>query len=117
MRFQYQSRRAGITGKGAGVMADTDVDVASVAGQVVDAVRNDHAGGPTGEVVIEGPDGPLGPSAARAEELPEMFLGLGVHRKHRVSHCGILGFQLGDSPELGVPIRALSPRKSLLNLV
>jgi hypothetical protein len=38
-----------------------------------------------------------------------------IHSKS--SRPGLLGFQLGDSPEPGAPIRALPPGKGLLNLV
>ena len=101
----------------AGVVAQPDVEVAAVAGNVVNAVRDDHAGGPTGEVVVEGLKCPLRPHAALAKELAEMLLGLGIDGEYGVSRSGVLGFQFGDSLELRVSIRALATLQNLLDLV
>jgi len=49
----------------------------AVASQVVDAVGNDHAGGPTGEVVVEGLERSLGPHPARAIQFAEVLFRLG----------------------------------------
>ena len=98
-------------------MTQADVEVAAVACEIVDAVRNDHAGRPTGEVVVERPEGLLRPDAAPAEKLPEMLFGLGIHGKHGVSRRGVFGLPCGDPPELGVPIRTLTSFQALLNLM
>ena len=37
----------------AGVVTEADVEVAAIAGQIVDPVRDDHPRGPSGEVVVE----------------------------------------------------------------
>src|ERR1035437_8339287 len=77
-----------VAGEVAGVVDQADVEVGAAARQAVDAVRNDHAGGPTGEVVVEGLERPLGPGTTLAIELPQKFLGLGVDGKHRVFRGG-----------------------------
>ena len=98
-----------VAGELAGVVTQAEVEVAAVASQIVDAVRNDHARRPTGEVVVERPEGPLRPHAAVAVELSQMLLGLGVEGKHRVSRRAVLGLQLGDALELRVPVGRLPP--------
>jgi hypothetical protein len=95
----------------------TDVEVAAVACEVVDAVRNDHAGRPTGEVVIERPEGLLRPDAALAEKLLEMLFGLGIYGKHGVSRGDVFGLPGGDPPELGVSIGVSTSFQTLLNLM
>ena len=67
-----------VAGELAGVVTEADVEVAAVAGQIVDRVRDDQTRGPTGEVVVERAEGLLRPHAALAIELPEMLLGLGI---------------------------------------
>src|ERR1700675_3981497 len=71
-----------VAGELAGVGAQGDVDVAAVAGKVVDAVGNDHTGGPTREVVVERLKCLLCVNPPRAKELPEMFLCLGIDGEH-----------------------------------
>jgi hypothetical protein len=60
-----------VTGEFARIVAPADVDVSQVVCQIVDAVRDHDAGGPTGKVVIERLKRPLGPDAARAKELAQ----------------------------------------------
>lgn len=85
-------------------MTQAEVDVAAVAGQVVDAVRNDHAGGPTGEVVVERAEGPLRPHATLAIELSEVLLGLGIQGKHGIARVEVLALQFRNALELRLAI-------------
>ena len=63
-----------VAGELAGVVTEADVDVATIAGQIVDAVRDDQTRGPTGEVVVERAEGLLRPHAALAIELSQTLL-------------------------------------------
>lgn len=55
-----------VAGELAGIVIEPDVDVATVADLIIDAVGNDDAGGPTREVVVECLERLLRPHAARA---------------------------------------------------
>lgn len=99
------------------VVAQADVDMAAIAKEVVDAVRNNDAGSPTGKVMVERQKWLLRPHAALAKELSEMFFCLGIEGKHGVTRGKVLGLQFGDPQELGVPIRAVAACQNLLNLV
>ncbi len=98
-------------------MAQANVEVTAVAKEVVNAVRNDHAGSPTGEVMVQRAERLLCPYAALAEELPEMLFGLGIEGKYGVAHREVFGLQFRDPPELGVPIGAVPAFQNLLDLV
>src|SRR5271166_2841779 len=90
------------------VVAQADVDMATIAKDVVDAMRNNHAGSPTGKVMVERPECLLRPHAPLSKELPKLFFCLGIEREHGVARCKVLGLQFGNPQELGVPIRAVS---------
>jgi hypothetical protein len=82
-------------------MTQTDVDVTAVPSEVIDAVGNDYASGPTGKVVIERLERLLRPYTTFAKELPEMLFRLRIQGKHRVACCNVFGLQFGDPLELG----------------
>ena len=106
-----------IASERAGVVAQADVDVAQVASHIINSVRDDHTGGPTGEVVIEGWKRLLSPHAARAVQLSEVLFGLGIHGKDRVSSGQVVGLQLRNALELRVPIGRLAAVLPLVDLV
>jgi len=89
-----------VAGETTGVVAEADVDVAPIAGHIVDAVRDDHAGRPTGKVVIESPERLLRSNAAIAKPLAEMLLGLGIDAEYRVAGLRVLRLQGRDALEL-----------------
>src|SRR5271166_4939242 len=91
--------------------------MATIAQEVVNAVRNDHPSRPTGKVMVECPECLLRPHATLAKELSEMFFCLGIEGKHGVSRSKVFGLQFGDPLELGVPIGAVSACQNLLDLV
>ena len=93
-----------VAGEQAGVVTQPQIEVGSIPSQVIDAMRDEHPGSPTGEVVIERPERLLTPHAAFSEELSEMLLGLRIHGKDRVVRPQVFRLQRGDPPELEVPI-------------
>lgn len=90
--------------------------MAAITGEIIDPVRNDDARGPTREVVIKCLGGLVSSNTSRAVELAQVFLGLRVDGKHRISGVEVLRFQLGNAEELGVPVGMLTSFQSLLDL-
>ena len=66
------------------VVAGAQVDVPHVVLQVVQAVRDHHAGGEAGEVVVEHLDDLLGVQRARPEEGADQLLLLAIHAEDGV---------------------------------
>lgn len=101
----------------AGVVTEAEVEVAPVAGKIVEAVGNDHARGPTGEVRVEGAKGPLRPHPPGPIEGPEMFFRLGIQGQHGVPGGHVRCPQPGDALELLLAIGRLPPGDLLGDLV
>lgn len=93
-----------VAGKLGGVVRETNVDVAPIAKRIKDAVRNDHAIGPTGEVMVERLEGSAATNSALTKQLPLELFGFGVDRKTGISGLFILLDKLGDILELGIAI-------------
>ena len=101
MRCQYQRKLSQANGP---VVTEPAIAVAAIAGQVVDAVRGEHALGPTGEFAVEGLGRLPSPSAAVAKRESEVFFGLAVEGKGGVAGFEGFGRQCGDALELCVAI-------------
>ena len=57
-----------VAGEFARVVAQADVDMAAIAKEVVDAVRNNHTGSPTGKVMVKRPEWLLCPHSNTLNE-------------------------------------------------
>ena len=68
-----------VTGELGGVTRQTNVDMAAVANQIKDAMRNDHTIGPTGKIMVEGFERLAASDAAFAKQLSEKLLRFGIH--------------------------------------
>ena len=80
-------------------------------------MRDHHAGGPTGEVVVERLERLLRPHTALAIELPQTLFRFGVERQHGVAGVEVLGFQDGDALELRIAVWRLASGQHLGHLV
>ena len=106
-----------VTGEQAGVVAEANVDVTAVSEQIVDAVRDHQARGPTGEVVVEHLNGLLRPDAAFAIEQSETLLGFRVDGKHGISRIQILALKFFDVLKLRISVGRLASRDHLRQFV
>ena len=70
-----------VTGEQAGVVRQSNVDVSTIANAVVDPMRDDHAVGPTGKVMIECVEGPVGANPTGPEQVAQMLLALESTKK------------------------------------
>ena len=87
----------------------------AIAGQVVEAVRDEHALGPTGEVAVESLGRLPSPSAALAKRESEVFFGLAVEGKGGVAGFEGFGRQCGDALELCVAIERFATPHHLVD--
>jgi integrase len=94
----------------AGVMRQSQVDVSSISGRIVDAMRNQHAVRPTGEVVIKRLRSP----AALAKQLTQELFRLSIHGKVRLPDGVVLVDQVSNVKKLRVPVGGTSPGDRLL---
>lgn len=100
-----------------GIATEPDVNVSPVASEIEDAMRNDHAGGPTGEVMVESLKCTPRPNAALAVQSAEELFGFRIDGKYRISRFEVRLSEFVNALELGVTIRRISPSYVFLNLV
>lgn len=105
-----------VAGKLGSVVRETNVDVAPIAKQIKDAVWNDHALGPTWEVMIERLKGSVATNSALAKQLSLELFGFGVDRKTGISGLFIRLDKLGDILELSIAIRRFASGFHLVDL-
>lgn len=98
-----------------GVVAQSKVDVASIPCQVIDAVRDEYAVSPTGEVVVKGFGRLPSPDAALAKQLSKVFFGFAVEGKDGVASIEVFGLQSTDALELSVAVRRYATGKHLVD--
>jgi hypothetical protein len=93
-----------VAGKLARVVRQADVDVATVACQIVNAMRDERAVCPTGKVMIERLERLARADSSSSKEFSHSLLRFGVHRKARIASRLIGLDQFGDPQKLRVTI-------------
>ena len=86
------------------------MQIAFIAGEVKESVRNDDATGPGRKVVVEGLDRFGRVDSPMAVQVAQKLLFLRVHADHGLSRGKEFLFQRGDAKELLVAIGRLFPR-------
>ena len=89
-----------MSGKGGGIVRDSEKNGATIGQQVVDAVRNGHAGGVGAEVVVVDRYRGAIPLGAGVLEIAHQFALLGIHADHRKTVTLEAMAQRGDVLEL-----------------
>ncbi len=74
-----------VAGECGGVTAEPHMYPALITGEIVDAMRNDHPSGQTGEIMIKGFERLLAVDFAVAVERSQVFLLLGIDAQGRVT--------------------------------
>ena len=74
----------------------------TVAHPIVNAVRNQHAVGPAGKIMIEGMKRLCAAHAPGPKQLAQVFFRFGVNRKIGIASCLVLSNQAGDLLELRI---------------
>ena len=97
-----------VTGELTGVFAQAQVQPAFVATHIVQAMRNDHAGRPRREIVVESFARPVAVHTTVAIQISQELLFLCVHTEHRQPGMQVLVNQRADVTELCVTIRRLT---------
>lgn len=105
-----------VAGKLGGVVRETNIDVAPIAKRIEDTVRNDHALGPTWEVMVERLKGSAATNSALTKQLPLELFGFGVDRKTGISGLFMLLDKLGDILELSISIGRFASGFHLVDL-
>jgi hypothetical protein len=94
-----------LTGQLARVVRQAKVDLPTVAHPIVNTVRNEHAVGPTGKIMIEGVKRLSAAHSTGPQELTQMRFRFGVNRKIGMTSCFVLSDQTGDPLELRITVR------------
>ena len=100
----------------AGVVAGIEVEIAFVARQVINAVRNQLAFTGTGKIMIQHLHGRLCMGMAFSGEMADQFLLLGIDADHRVACGPIRGLELGHVLKRRIPVRMRPQRFFLAHL-
>ncbi len=90
--------------------------MAEIPQRIEDAVRDNDPLGPGRKVMIPGLERTVATYSPFTIQLPEVLLGLGVHRKVRISVRLILVDQLSDPQKLSVAVRVAPTGETLANL-
>jgi len=99
----------------AGVMRQSQVEVSSIPGRIVDAMRNQHAVRPTGEVVIKRLRSLAAPRAALAKQPTQELFRFRIHGKVRLPGGVVLVDQVSNVKKLRVPVGRASPGNRLVD--
>src|SRR6266446_6653502 len=97
-----------VTRKLARIVRQAEVDMPPVAHPIVNTVRNQHAVGPAGKIMIEGVKRLCATHATGPKQLPQMFFGFGVNRKIGIAGGLVLRDQAGDALELRITVRGVT---------
>lgn len=89
-----------VAGEGGGVPAEPHMYPALIAGEIVDAMRDDHTSGQTGEIMIKGFERLLAVDFAIAVERSQVFLLLGIDAQDRVARFEKRLDDMGQMAEL-----------------
>jgi hypothetical protein len=105
-----------VAGESTGVVAESQIQMAPIALDVVEAVGIDHADCGAGEIVVQSLLGLLRIEAALPEQEPQEFLVFGIH-----THDGVGGLQksravFGDDLKLPIAVNVASQGQRLASL-
>lgn len=90
-----------------GVSRSTEGDMARITAEIIDAMRDDFPLAKTGKVMVKASSASLAQTSSRAIKAPKVLFFLGVHTQYRVVSGQVIGPEMGDSLELGIPMRDL----------
>ena len=99
-----------------GVVAETQIQVAQVAFDVVETVRIDHAPCGTGKIVVQSFLGSLRVQPALAKQQAEEFLVFGIHAHDGIGRLHEIGTVARDDLELPIPMDMASQRQRFAGL-
>lgn len=105
-----------VAGEPTGVVAESQIQVAQIAFDVVEAVRIDHAERGTGKIVIQSFLGLLRVEPALPEQKPQEFLVFGIHAHDGVGSLHESGAVVGDDLKLAIAMNVASQRQRLASL-
>src|SRR5210317_1758287 len=97
-----------VTGKPACIVTQADGDMAAIANQVIDPVRDDDSISPTRKIMIERLERLRCPHSACSIQHSKAFLCFGINRENRVPGVNVLGLQVRNPSELSVPVTGTS---------
>ena len=99
----------------AGVVGQSQIDVAKVSFTVVDAMRMKHAVGQAGKIMVESLEGFLRVKMPGAKQKPQEFLGFGVDAEDRIRRLFVLGTEAGNALKLLVALGMTFQRQRFLS--
>jgi hypothetical protein len=105
-----------VAGEPTGVVAESQIRVARIALDVVEAVRIDHAERGAGEIVVQSFLGLLRVEPALPEQKPQGFLVLGIHAHEGVGSLQKSGAVVGDDLKLPSAMNVASQRQRCASL-
>ena len=114
MHFPPQAKT--VAGEPTGVVAESEIQVAQVAFDVVEAVRIDHTERGTGKIVVQSFLGLLRVEPALPEQEPQEFLVFGIHAHDGVGSFHESGAVVGDDLKLAIAMNVASQRQRFASL-
>src|SRR4029450_272719 len=105
-----------VAGEGGGVPAEPHMYPALIAGEIVDAMRDDHTSGQTGEIMIKGFEGLLAVDFAIAVECSQVFLLLGIDAQDRMASLEKRLDEMSQMAELLAAMRRVTTGQHLEHL-
>jgi hypothetical protein len=105
-----------VAGEPTGVVAESQIQVATIAFDVVEAVRIDHAERSAGKVVVQSFLGLLRIEPALPEQKPQEFLVFGIHAHDAVGSLHKSGAVVGDDLKLAIAMNVASQRQRFASL-
>ena len=105
-----------VAGEPTGVVAESQIQVAQIAFDVVEAVRIDHAERGAGKIVVQSFLGLLRVESALPEQQPQEFLMFGIPAHDGVGSLHESGAVVGDGLKLPIAINVASQRQRFASL-
>lgn len=114
--MRFPPIRNTVTSESAGVVAETQIQVAKVSLEVVQSVRKDDAERGTGKIVVKRLLGLLRVQTTDAIQKAKEFLVFGVHADDGIRRVHELGTVIRDDLELPIAMSILSKRQRFAGL-
>src|SRR5207245_5076364 len=105
-----------ITGEGGRVTAEPEMHPALLSGKIVEPMRNDHAMGQAGKIVIKRLEGLLAVDLAIPIERSQVCFLFGIHAQDRVASCETLLDEMGQMAKLRIAMRGVTSGEHLQHL-
>ena len=105
-----------VAGEPTGVVAESQIQVAEIALEVVEAVRIDHAERGAGKIVVQSFLGLLCVEPALTEQKPQEFLVFGIHAHDGVGSLHESRAVVGDDLKLVIAMNVASQRQRFASL-